>query len=103
MQGDGEQPRVGFWIAAEGDDARDALLLRARLQPPELRIVAVEPRGAAGLDAGKDLGLGIGDRLDAGEELQMHRLYRGDDGDMRPHHLHQRLPLAARVFSLYVT
>jgi len=47
------------------------------------------------LDTGKDLRLGIGDRLDAGKEFQMHRLDGGNDCDMRPQHLDQRRDLPA--------
>ena len=71
--------------------------LARRCKPGELRIVAVEHHRAAGLDAGKDFRLGVGDRLDAGKELQMHRLDRGDDGDMRPHHPDQRLDFAGVI------
>ena len=67
------------------------------LQSRELRIVAVEHHGAAGLDTCKDFRLGIGNRLDAGKELQMHRLHRGDHGHLRPHHLHQRLDFAGVI------
>ena len=55
-------------------------------QAVEMRIVAVEHGGAAGRHAVEDLGLGVGDRLDRGEELDMHRLDRGDDRDVRAHH-----------------
>ena len=41
--------------------------------------------------------LGVGNRLDAGKEFQMHRLDRGDDGDMRPHHPDQRLDFAGVI------
>ena len=58
------------------------------------RLSTAAPPGSS---AGEDFGLGVGDRLDAGEEFQMHRLDRGDDGDMRPHHLDQRLDLARMV------
>ena len=70
---------------------------RARCEPRELRIVAVDHRRAARLDAGENLGLGVGDRLDRAEEFQMHRRDRGDDGDMRPHQPRQRLDLAGMV------
>src|SRR6185312_7387948 len=58
---------------------------------------ALSRLSTAALDAGKDLGLRVRNRLDAGEELQMHRLDGGDDGDMRPHHFYQRLDLACMV------
>ena len=73
-----------------------SFLARA-LQPGELRIVAVEHHRAAGLDALEDFRLGVGDRLDAGKEFQMHRLDRGDDGDLRPHHPDQRLDFAGVI------
>ena len=56
-------------------------------QPRELRIVAVDDRGAARLEPCEDLRLGVGDGLERAEEFQMHRLDRGDDRDMRPHEL----------------
>ena len=52
-------------------------------QAVELRIVAVDDGGPAGLEPVEDLGLGVGDRLDRAEEFEMHRLDRGDDRHMR--------------------
>ncbi|GCC45431.1 hypothetical protein chiPu_0029314 [Chiloscyllium punctatum] len=97
VQREVDQPRFGTLVGTERDDARDAGLLRLLLQPRELSVVAVEHNGTVRLESGKDLRLGVGDRLDAGEEFQMHRLDRGDDGDVRPHHLHQRSDLAGMV------
>ena len=85
-------------MSAPNETMREMPSFLARAgQPGELRIVAVEHHRAAGLDACKDFRLGVGDRLDAGKELQMHRLDRGDDGDMRPHHPHQRLDFAGVI------
>ena len=69
----------------------------AALQPRELRIVAVEHDRAAGLQPDENFRLGVGNRLDAGEELQMHRLHRGDDGDLRAYHLDQGLDFAGVI------
>ncbi len=92
-----EQPRVGFRVCAERDDAGDAELAGAPLQPGELRIIAVEHHRAARLDARKDFRLGIGNRLDAVKKFQMHRLDGGDDGHLRPHHFDQRLDFVGMV------
>ena len=67
-----DQPRVAIGAAAELEDARAARSGGLR-QPFELRRVAVERRGAAGLEAEEDLGLGVGDRLDRAEMLDMDR------------------------------
>ena len=72
-------------------------LFAARFKPRELRIVAVDHRRAARLDALEDFRLGVGDLLDRAEELQMHRLDRGDDRDMRAHQPGQRRNLAGVV------
>ncbi len=62
-----------------------------------MRVVAVEHRRAAGLDARKDFRLGVGNRRDAGKEFQMYRLDGGDDGDVRPDRFDQRLDFAGMV------
>ncbi len=85
LQRELDQPRVGLGVLAERDDAADARRLRLLLQPRELRIVAVDDRRAARLDALEDFRLGVGDGFDRGEEFQMHRLDGGDDRDMRAH------------------
>ena len=97
MQHKLEQPRTSAAMRAERHDLADAGLLRLALQARKLRIVAIEHRRAAGLDAEKDFRLGIGDRLDILEEFEMHRLHGGDDRHMRPHQSHQRFDLAGMV------
>jgi hypothetical protein len=62
-----------------------------------LRIVAIDHRRAARLEPGEDFGLGVRDRLDRGEEFEMHRLDRGDDRHVRPHQPRQRLDLAGMI------
>jgi hypothetical protein len=99
QQGDIEQPRIGFGVLAEGDDAFDAGRAGMPLQPREMRIVAIDHGGAARLDAAEDLGLGVGDLLDRAEEFQVHRLDRGDDRRMRARQPAQRLDLAAVIHS----
>src|SRR5215475_11230492 len=73
LQRELDEPRVGHGVLAEGDDTR-ASAAGGRRQPLEMRIVAVDYGGAACLEPAEDLGLGVGDRLDRAEELQMHRL-----------------------------
>ena len=97
LQRELDEPRVGLGVLAERDDAADVRVLRLPLQPRELRIVAVDDGGAARLDALKNLGLRVGDGLDRGKELQMHRLDGGDDRHMRPHEPGQRRDLARMV------
>ena len=70
---------------------------RRRGEALELRRVAVEDRRAARLDAGEDLRLGVGDRLDRAEMLDMHRRDRGDERDMRAHEADERRDLAGVV------
>jgi hypothetical protein len=48
-----------------------------------MRAVAVEDGGPFGVHAEEQFRLGVGDRLDRQEELDMHRLDGGDDADMR--------------------
>ncbi len=92
-----DQPRRRLVMRAEGDDARDAAARGRRGEAGEMRVVAVEDGSAARLDAGEDLGLGVGDRLDRGEEAEMRRLDRGDEGDMRARDAAQRRELARMV------
>ena len=67
------------------------------LQPGEMRVVAVDDRRPARLDALKNFRLGVGDGLDRGEKFEMHRLDGGDDRDMRPNEPGQRRNLAGVV------
>ncbi len=90
------QPRPRAVLGAEGQDPR-AHALGLGLQAVEVRIVERQDGRAAGHQAVEDLGLGVGDLRHRGEELDMHRLDRGDDGDVRPHHLRQRRDLAGMV------
>ena len=84
-------------MLAERNDAADAGILRAPLQPRELRVVAVDHRRAARLEPEEDFRLGVGDSLERAEEFQMHRLDGGDDRYMRAHQPGQRLDLAGMV------
>ena len=68
-----------------------------RREAREMRIVAIDDRCAARHDAGKNLRLGVGNRFDRCEELQMHRLDGGDDRDVRAHELGQRRDLAGVI------
>src|SRR5262249_35106645 len=84
-------------MLAERNDAIDAGVPGAALQPRELRIVTIEHRGATALDAEEDFRLGVGDRLERAEELEVHRLDRRDDSNLRPHQLDEWLNLAGMV------
>jgi hypothetical protein len=55
-----------------------------------MRIVERQDRRAAGHEAVENLRLGIGDLRQRAEELDMDRLDRRDDRDLRPHHLRER-------------
>src|SRR5262249_8900501 len=55
------QPGVRARMLAEGDDALDLCILRAALEPRELRVVAVDHRSAAALEPEEDFGLGVRD------------------------------------------
>ena len=65
-----DQARVGLFMLAERHDARDARFLGAAFQVRELRIVAVEHRGAARFEAEKNLRLGVGDFVERAEEFR---------------------------------
>ena len=97
LQRHAQQAGVGLCLLAERDDARDAGGFGGFFQPRILRVVAVEHRGAAGLDAQEDLGLGVGDFFQRAEKLQMHRRDGGDDGDVRAHEFGERRDLAGMV------
>jgi hypothetical protein len=92
-----DQPRIGRGVLAKSDDALDATALRALLQPSELRIVAVDHRGPAARKAAEDLGLRVGDGFHRSEELEMHRLDRGNDRDLRLHQASERLDLTRMI------
>ena len=88
-----EQPRVGALVLAEADDKPRGRGLGAGAQAFEMRIVALEDGDAAGLKTVEDFRLGVGDRIDAGEILDVDSGDRGDDRDMRAHHAAQRRDL----------
>ena len=67
------------------------------LEPPEVRIVAIEERRAAGFQAEEDFSLGVGDSGDGREEFEMHRLDGGNDGDMRAYQAGQGRDFAGMV------
>ncbi len=92
-----DQPRIGFRVLAERDDAADAGFPGAAREMAELRIVAVEDRGAVAFEAEKDFRLGVGDLGQRAEEFEMHRRDGGDDGDVRARQSRQRLDLAGVV------
>src|SRR5262249_5725533 len=96
------QPGVRARVLAEGDDALDLCILRAALEPRELRVVAVDHRSAAALEPEEDFRFGVRDRLERAEEFKMHRLDRGDDRDLRPHQPPERLELAATLHAWVV-
>ena len=70
---------------------------RRGIEPLIVRIVGIEDRDAAGHEARKNLGLGVGDGLDRVEEFEMHRRDGGDDRDMRSRQRGQRQNLARVV------
>ena len=92
-----DEPRIGAGVLAEREDARHSRFGGAALEPLIVRIVAIEERRAAGFEAEEDFGLGIGDGGDGGKEFEMHRLDRGDDGDVRAHQAGQRRDFARMV------
>ena len=62
-----------------------------------VRVVEVQDRHAARLQAAEDLALGGRDRLDRGEEAEMGGRDPGDHGDLRPDQAGERRDLAGRV------
>src|SRR5207237_10583653 len=90
-----DQTCVGAGVLAKADDALDSGASGAALKPPELRIDAVDDRGAARLKPEKDLGLGLGDGVDRAEEFKMNRLDGGDDRHVRAYQTTERLDLAS--------
>ena len=92
-----EEPGVGACARAEAHDAGEPAGVRGGGQAVELRVVAVEHRGAVGAHAREDFGLGIGDLLDRGEGGQMDRLDGRDQRDVGSDQLGQRRQLAGMV------
>ena len=92
-----DQTCVGLRVLAERDDTFHAGAARPMLQAGEQRIVAVDHRHAAALEAEEDLGLGVGDGLERAEELEMDRLDGGDDRHLRPCETGERRDLAGVV------
>ena len=68
-----QQSRLGFLILAETGDKPCGRGLGAGAQALEMRIVALKNGDAAGLEPVENLRLGVGDRLDVREILDMHR------------------------------
>ncbi len=97
LQRAADQAGFGPGVLAEADDARHIGLGGASLEPGELRIVAVDHRGAAGNEPEKDLGLGVRDLIDRLEEFEMHRRDGGDDRHVGPHQPGERRDLAGVV------
>jgi hypothetical protein len=91
--------RASACSCSPNEDAGDACLLGAALEVRELRVVAIDHRGAAGFEPEKDLRLGVGDFGQRAEEFEVHRRDRGDDGDVRPRQPRQRFDLAGVVHS----
>ena len=84
-------------MGSKAEDLDGAGALRGRSQSEVMRVVAVENRYTAGFKAKKDLGLGIGNRLDRGEEAEMHWLHCRDHRDMRLHQPGKARDLAGMV------
>src|SRR5688572_31083749 len=70
---------VGALAEPEGQDARRVRPRRGD-EPFAMAAVMRDDRGAARLEAGEDLRLGVGDLFLAGEELAVRRGYRRDQG-----------------------
>ena len=92
-----DEPRIGLRVLAERHDCCGARGLRGALKPLVERAVAVDHRGAVRLEPEKNLGLGVGDRLDRVEKFEMHRFDRRDDRNVRPHQPRQRRDLACVI------
>ena len=86
LEDDALRADVGRLVLAEGEDAARRCGRRMGAQALEIGVVAVDHRRAARLEAGEDLALGVGDAPDRAEELDVHRLDRGDDRHVRAHH-----------------
>ena len=92
-----DEPHHRFPVRAEAEDILYAPCLGRRLEAAEVRVVAVEDRGAAGLHAGKYLRLGVGYLVGRGEEGAVHRLDGGDKGGVGTRQPGQGLDLAGVV------
>gem|GEM_PF-5881671 len=91
------QPEVGLGMLAERQNMFDADMKCCRLQPLELRIVAVEDHRTAGQNTLENFSLGVGDLFETVEVAEMCRCNGGDDGHMRLHLLHQRTDFVRMV------
>ena len=69
---------------------RGARATSGRLQPLEIGIVAVEDRSAVGLQPFKDFGFGVGDSCHRVEELEVDRLDRRNNRNVRANQARQR-------------
>ncbi len=92
-----DETPVGVQMGTESQDAPRAGPLRAGEEPRELLAVAWQNRDTARLEAREDLGLGVGDRLDRAQELEMGGRYPGNGGDVRPDLPRERLDLTRVV------
>jgi hypothetical protein len=84
-------------IFAETDNMRDVGLARQLAKQLRTRIVAVEDRIAARLDAFENLGLGAGDLVEVAELAEMSFRNQRNDRDMWPHELRERADFARIV------
>ncbi len=92
-----EKTGLGARVFAERDDVVHSSFFGPPPQSCEMRIVAVNDSGAAGLNPQKDLRLGVRDLRHRGEKFKMHRLDGRDDRHMRTHHAHERRDFAGMV------
>src|SRR6185437_4304950 len=88
-----DKTRVGGAMLAEAEDVFAGLCGQAG----EIAVVAIEDRGAAGLESLKYFGLGVGNRGDRAEIPEMRRGDRRDDRDMRSDDRGQRRDFARVV------
>ena len=88
--------RMSLSLAAETDDV-PGVPARGLEQSIAMRRRLGDDRGSVGLETLEDLALGVGDRLNRAEVLDMRRCDGGDERDVRTDHARERRDLAGIV------
>ena len=92
-----EEPRIRARVLTERHDVSRACAARGGGQPIEMVVVPVQHGRAARLETFENLGLGVGDSVEAGEEFGVSRGDCGDQHGMRTGQTGERADLAGMI------